>query len=876
MAVKDLNIRLGLIFDERSLSRIEKQLQRSGEKLNRIGDALSLSISAPLAALGAGSIKAAGDIQSLTFALESQLGSAEAAKKELEALTEAAKNPGLGLEQAVRGSVRLQGVGFAAEEARGVLVELGNALAATGGTAEDLDRVSRQFAQMTSKGRVLQEDISVIAESMPGISQLMQKAFGTANVEAIREMGIGGKEFVLAITAAAKELPRVEGGIKNSIGNALDSIKQSAAKVGEAINNAFDIAGAAESFGNFLVGLADGFASLNPTLQTFVVYLGGALLAAGPLLKVMGGIKLLSSQLTTIWGGLVSVGGKLVNSFSSVGLGLNAIKWGPVIALAGGLAVAIYGVYEATKKADVVAEQFAASQEAITKETAKEVGSLNAAFAILTDETKGRQEKGKVIDQLLNQYPEYLRGIDLERLSVTELTKVQKSLNAEILRGVAERQKASAVNSIYEQQAAIILRIQQLRDGAKQTASEALLVDTGDVLNAGGVALAVIEKLQQKQQQLGNDAVKLASQFDKAFGTFNTTAGQAEAAEYRARDAYYAAKEAQEERIKTILGQEKAEKDKKAREKAISLEKAYLEVLSDIANERKRQSVLGAKDVIAEAEAIEGGLKKLLDLGFSPTSKAVQNLKNELKGLFGDKAAEVPVVPTLPTPTSVQSEGSTPTALPKAIDTTNLELYKSFAEQLGEINAGLTDGVLKFNEAFDQTAKLINEQGTAMQQVMFGVASAVQDAALSGETSFASLASAAVAAAAKVVRAWIQQGVAAAVSRALSSLPFPANLAAGALAGGLAAAAFTKALNSIGVPKFARGTGFASGGLSLVGEQGPELMSVPRGAQILSNQRTNRLLSGSGGGQMTGEFTVRGTDLVLVLDRVQAKNKRIR
>ncbi len=69
MANKDLNIRLGLIFDERSLSKVENQLRRSGEKLSRLGDALTLSVSAPLAALGAGSIKAAGDLQSLTLAL---------------------------------------------------------------------------------------------------------------------------------------------------------------------------------------------------------------------------------------------------------------------------------------------------------------------------------------------------------------------------------------------------------------------------------------------------------------------------------------------------------------------------------------------------------------------------------------------------------------------------------------------------------------------------------------------------------------------------------------------------------------------------------------------------------------------------------------
>ena len=40
-----------------------------------------------------------------------------------------------------------------------------------------------------------------------------------------------------------------------------------------------------------------------------------------------------------------------------------------------------------------------------------------------------------------------------------------------------------------------------------------------------------------------------------------------------------------------------------------------------------------------------------------------------------------------------------------------------------------------------------------------------------------------------------------------------------------------------GVPAFARGTSFAPGGLSLVGERGPELVNLPRGAQVIPNNK---------------------------------------
>lgn len=50
------------------------------------------------------------------------------------------------------------------------------------------------------------------------------------------------------------------------------------------------------------------------------------------------------------------------------------------------------------------------------------------------------------------------------------------------------------------------------------------------------------------------------------------------------------------------------------------------------------------------------------------------------------------------------------------------------------------------------------------------------------------------------------------------------------------------------IPGNARGTSYFSGGLSLVGEEGPELVNLPRGSQVFSNSRTKSLLSGMGGG----------------------------
>ena len=111
-----------------------------------------------------------------------------------------------------------------------------------------------------------------------------------------------------------------------------------------------------------------------------------------------------------------------------------------------------------------------------------------------------------------------------------------------------------------------------------------------------------------------------------------------------------------------------------------------------------------------------------------------------------------------------------------------------------------------------------------------------------------------------------------AITKTYAQFGFPFGLPLAVAQGALGAVQIA----AIAATPFARGTQFAPGGLALVGEQGPELMNVPRGSQILSNNRTNRALEGiNSQANISGEFTVRGTDLVLVLEKAQSKQKRI-
>lgn len=116
----ELNVRVGAQIKglEDGLKSAEKSLRKSSATLGGISSQLTSTLSLGLAGVGAGALKSFGDIEKLQKGLESQLGSAEAARAEMDKIREAAKAPGLGFEQFVKGSLQLQAVGDNADKAR--------------------------------------------------------------------------------------------------------------------------------------------------------------------------------------------------------------------------------------------------------------------------------------------------------------------------------------------------------------------------------------------------------------------------------------------------------------------------------------------------------------------------------------------------------------------------------------------------------------------------------------------------------------------------------------------------------------------------------------------------------------------------------------
>lgn len=879
-----LNFRIGADTKgiDRAIREAEKSLRGAVSSFSSIGNSLSLALSAPLAAFAGLSVKAAGDVEGLRLALEGTMKGAGRsigeARAELEELRKAALAPGLDFEQAVRGSIRLQNVGYSAEAARDIIVQLANALTLSGGTADQLDGVTKQFAQMAGKGKIMQEDLTIILENMPALSKVMRDTFGTTNAEMLRGMGVSVEDFISKLTTGMAALPRAQGGIANAIVNAQNAVKQAIASVGEELNKTFNVSGKLEDFAKWITGLAKAFSELDEGTKRLIVGIGVFAAALGPAFKIMQGGVFVVGQLRVMFLSLQkvlaqSLAGQaipsLIGKWRALDFAMKASIIGGIAAVVLAAAAAFAVMTKDMSAATQAARQVEKTQKAAVESISKERAEIELNTRIAKDATKTKAERLAAMDRLIAISPEYRKALKGETIDTEALNKTTSALVGSMIRAATVRKATEDIASLDEE-------LRNLSENSDPTFWQ-------NMKNAGESAL-------QSFVKIGTMTGGLKALREEISGTgdgFNTLTG--------AQDRYNAQTQKNfEEQKAGILARREAlmklaeenlkvdattQKVTTSTGEATKASSVYKEVISDIANISARQDLLGSDKIVDQAKAIEGGILKLLDNGFRPMSKEVQGLKAQMQGLFtGIKMPELPRIASPGVPTAVKSEtdpfkGAANSAL---VATDGLTRYLSVAEQIGEVNKQVQLGMISLGEAMRQLGAISFGSGLLMQSMAINVAGAMTEFAEQGGSSLKELAKVSVAAAAKTVRAYIQQGVTAAAMRALEGVPFPFNIAAAAVAGAAASTLFNGLIKSIGIPALADGGVLTSPQLVLAGEY-PGARSNPEIVAPESKLRDifrGEMRGNGGGGVLT--CRVSGDDLLFVLDKAEYKAKRAR
>ena len=459
--ILSIKIRADATPFERSLKTIGRNITAFSQKSLAIGRGISLGFTAPLMAVGATAVNAAADFDSLERALSGIMGGAGAAAGEMMKLKEAAKLPGLGFEEAVRGSVNLQAVGLSAEEARKTLIGFGTAIAASGGGSVNLASVTKQLTQMISKNRILQEDFGILQENVPLIGDALEKAFGTRNIEKVRETGIAAADFNMKLVASLQTLPAViaaTGGLRNNIDNFKDSLKFTQVELGKAILKNIDLEAALESISSVIERMLNWWGSLSDAMQSnmingakYIAIAGGVLWIVGQLFSAIGTLTMMLGQLT----GAMFKLNKVTGTYQILAGGWVTMA----LAAAAAIGYFAYSVIQANKPIDDLSGHLSSSAKALQKE----ITLLNMNFKILQDVNVSSKLKSKLIQEITSKYGQYLPELKKEADFTKNLSEAQQILNHELakkfelvkLQGVAEKQGSKAadlLNKEYELQ----------------------------------------------------------------------------------------------------------------------------------------------------------------------------------------------------------------------------------------------------------------------------------------------------------------------------------------------------------------------------------------------------------------------------------------
>ena len=319
---------------------------------------------------------------------------------------------------------------------------------------------------------------------------------------------------------------------------------------------------------NFLVAA---FQTLEPTITAFVK----AIAEPGKFLEQF------SAELTAVGAALIFVQVQSISAaggFSLFGIALRAQSAATAIATAGtrllglamnalpvvAIAAAVYGLVKAfevyqdsASAAEKATRAVADAQADIAKESAKETEAVRQNIAVLKTDGVSKEARKKAIDALTSAYPEYLRGMDLEKASVGELAELQDRLTESIIRSAAQRKKQQALEGVQEKIISERLEQDRIRTRGLTTFEKvknaSIIPLPGQIIPTGlDTREKAIARSEKRLKEYQDELVETEKQFDRTFNigkselvvvepTRGKAAKEAEAAAAKAKEAASAA-----------------------------------------------------------------------------------------------------------------------------------------------------------------------------------------------------------------------------------------------------------------------------------------------------------------------------------------------
>lgn len=274
---------------DKKIKQVEKNFQQMGERVRDVGTKMTAFVTLPILGLGAASVKAASDIETMETSFIGILGSAEKAKDMVATLNEFTAKTPFQLEQVSASAKQLLAAGIAPEMVADKLQILGDISAAANVPLNDMSAI---FAKIQNKGKAMTEEILQMSDRGIPIIRLLAEQFGVAEGQ-IFEMASQGKISREVIMQTFKRMTE-EGQFANKamilqaktlagvFSTMRDNLKFAMADIGRLVLPTI------KKFALAVIDLSQKFQKLSEGWKWAILIIGGLVAALGPLLLGLG------------------------------------------------------------------------------------------------------------------------------------------------------------------------------------------------------------------------------------------------------------------------------------------------------------------------------------------------------------------------------------------------------------------------------------------------------------------------------------------------------------------------------------------------------------------------------------------------------------
>ena len=309
---------------KQQLKAVSDQLKETGEKLQSTGKDLTLKLTAPIVALGTIGVNYNAQIEQYQTMFTTLTGSAEEADRIISQLQSDAQKSPFDSASLIQANQYLISAGVSADEARNNILNLGNAIAATGGGSAELERMAQNLQQIKNVGKATSQDIKQFANAGINIYGLLAEATGKTVAEA-KEMDVTYEELSKAFAMASQEGGKYYGAMEaqgQTLNGSLSATKESIQMLlGEITEAAMPII--VQVLGK-IREVITWLSSLDDETKNRILLIAAIVAAIGPVITIIGTVI---STIGTLIGAISAIANPITLVIGAIGLIVAAINY---------------------------------------------------------------------------------------------------------------------------------------------------------------------------------------------------------------------------------------------------------------------------------------------------------------------------------------------------------------------------------------------------------------------------------------------------------------------------------------------------------------------------------------------------------------------